>query len=290
MLLFFKKEVLACLLLSTYATAAPLKFSTWNLNWLTTRTPAQADLPADVHPRTAEDIARLATYAQKLNADVIALQEIDGPTAAARLFNPADYTIATIAEPVTQQVGIAIRRPITLTRNPDVTALDVEAQAKHPLRDGLDVTLTLPGGQQLRILVVHLKTGCQTDALVSSTRPQCTLLARQIPPLAAWAAARQREGIPFLLMGDFNRDLDDPEALTAALAGAAPLTRATDGRANPCWDGNPFIDHIFAGGPARTWLIPSSLRVQIFQETGDDWRSRLSDHCPVSVMLDPERK
>ena len=289
LVLFYKKELLAFLLLMHSAQAAPLKFTTWNLDWLTTRTHAEADLPRDVHTRNPDDFIRLAAYARKLDADVIGFQEVDGPQAAQTLFNPAEYTILTIAEPVTQRVGIAVRHAITVTRNPDVTALDVEPDAIHKLRDGLDVTLTLPGGQKLRILVIHLKTGCQTDAIATSPRPQCVLLARQIPVLAAWVAARRREAAAFLVMGDFNRVLDEPEELGAALATAAPLTRVTAGLANPCWDGAPFIDHILAGGPARAWLIPGTLRVQVFQEAGEKWRQHLSDHCPVSVTLDSAR-
>ncbi len=210
---FFQKRSLLFLLISSCAHAQTLKISTWNLDWLTTRTRAEANLPADVHPRSPADFQRLAAYARKLNADVVAFQEVDGPQAAALVFDPARYTILTINEPVVQRVGIAVRRGIGITRNPDVAALDVEAGATFPLRDGLDVTLTLPGGQSLRVLVVHLKTGCQTDRLAGSTRSQCALFARQIPPLAAWAAARQREGTAFLLAGDFNRVLDDPEEL-----------------------------------------------------------------------------
>ncbi len=276
----------ALLLHLSQAHTETLKISTWNLNWLTIRSHAEANLPADVHTRAPEDFDRLAAYATKLNADVVAFQEVDGPDTAARIFDPARYTILTIDERVTQRVGLAVRRDILVTRNPDYTALDVEPAARFPLRHGLDATLTLPGNQKLRILVVHLKTGCQTDPLATSHRPQCTLLAAQIPPLAAWAAARQREGVPFLLMGDFNRVLDDPEELGAALAQAAPLTRVTEGHANPCWDGDPFIDHIFAGGPARAWVQPDSLRVQIYRETEERWKQHLSDHCPVSVKLD----
>ena len=286
---FFQKRSLLFLLNFSCAHAQSLKISTWNLDWLTTRTRAEANLPADVHTRTPADFQRLAAYARKLAADVVAFQEVDGPQAAAQVFDPTRYTILTINEPVVQRVGIAVRHGIEVTRNPDVAALDVEAGATFPLRDGLDVTLTLPGGQSLRVLVVHLKTGCQTDRLAGSTRSQCMLFARQIAPLAAWAAARQQEGVAFLLAGDFNRVLDDPEELGAALASAAPLSRVTEGRENPCWDGAPFIDHIFAGGPARRWLVPDSLRVQVYQETDDSLRPHLSDHCPVSVRLDPEK-
>ena len=279
--------VLACALLSggPHASAEPLKISTWNLNWLTIRSHAEAHLPTDVHARAPDDFDRLAGYATKLNADIVAFQEVDGPDTAARIFDPARYTILTIDEPVTQRVGLAVRHGIAVTRNPDYAALDVEPTARFPLRDGLDATLTLPGNQKLRILVVHLKTGCQTDRLATSHRTQCALFAQQIAPVAAWAAARQREGVAFLLMGDFNRVLDDPEELGTALAQAAPLTRVTEGHANPCWDGEPFIDHIFAGGPARTWLQPDSLRVLIYRETEDRWKQHLSDHCPVSAKL-----
>ena len=271
----------------TSAKAEPLKFTTWNLDWLTTRSRAEAHLPSDVHLRAPEDFTRLAAYAARLHADVIAFQEVDGPQAAARVFDPAAYTILTIDEPVTQRVGIAVRHDIAVVRNPDVTALDVEPAAAFPLRDGLDVTLTLPGPYMLRVLVVHLKTGCQTDELASSTRPQCVLLARQIPVLAAWVAARRQERMPFLLMGDFNRVLDDPEELGAALSRAGPLVRVTEGQANPCWDGEAFIDHIFAGGDARGWLVADSLRVQVFRETDPAAKARLSDHCAVSVRLEP---
>jgi endonuclease/exonuclease/phosphatase family metal-dependent hydrolase len=283
-----KKTFLPCLaflLAALQAHAADIKISTWNLNWLTPRTAAEAHLPKDVQTRTPDDIAKLATYAKKLSPDIVAFQEVDGPATAALLFSPAEYAIATIDEAVVQRVGIAVRKPITITKNPDVTGLDVEPGNTFPLRDGLDATLGLPGGAKLRVLVVHLKTGCQSDALDRSQRPQCALLARQVAPLAAWVASREAEGVAFAVIGDFNRVFDESEAVGEALGKAARLTRVTEGFENPCWDGAPFIDHIFLGGPARTWLQPGSLRVQIFHEIGDDWKHRLSDHCPVSVKL-----
>jgi endonuclease/exonuclease/phosphatase family metal-dependent hydrolase len=289
LVLFFKKGLLAFLLVATPTQAATLKISTWNLDWLTARSHAAANLPADVHVRAPEDFVRLAGYARKLNADIVAFQEVDGADAAALVFDPKRYTLLTIDEAVTQRVGLAVRRDIPVRRNPDYTALDVQPGAAFPLRDGLDATLSLPGGRNVRVLVVHLKTGCQAGSLAGSRRPACMLLARQVPLLAEWVAARQREGVAFLVMGDFNRVLDTPEEMGAALAQAAPLTRVTEGRANPCWEGDSFIDHILAGGPARGWLVPDSLRVQVFREDDERLKSHLSDHCPVSVTLDTGR-
>jgi endonuclease/exonuclease/phosphatase family metal-dependent hydrolase len=115
------------------------------------------------------------------------------------------------------------------------------------------------------------------------------LLARQVAPLADWAAARRREGVAFLILGDFNRVLDESEPLGTALAAAVPLTRITEGFANPCWEGDAFIDHILVGGPARIWVVPGSLRVQVFQAPSSQ-KAHLSDHCPVSFKLDPARR
>ncbi|MEJ0048552.1 MAG: hypothetical protein WDN04_22420 [Rhodospirillales bacterium] len=185
-----------------------------------------------------------------------------------------------------QQVGLAVRHPIAVRQNDDLAALDVEPpEAPHRLRHGLDATLTFPGGAALRVLAVHLKTGCHTDHLRRSKRAECTLFARQIPLLADWIGARAAEGVAFAVLGDFQPRARRSEELSTALAAAAPLTRATDGSSDPCWGGGAFIDHIFLGGPARAWLVPGSLRVQTYRSTDESDRERLSDHCPVSVKL-----
>lgn len=265
--------------------SADIKVSTWNLEWLTVPGAASAALPEDVIPRTDADLAALRRYAQHLDADIIGFQEVDGSTAAAQIFDPAQYNIVTIKEAVVQRVGLAVRRPLRLLSARDYGALDVDPDAPHPLRDGLDAQVLLPGGQTLRILVVHLKTGCHTATLAHPSTQACRLLSRQIGPLAAWAASRQGDGSPFMLMGDFNRVLDQRESMGDALDRAAPMMRVTAGRENPCWGGRPFIDHIFLGGAARDWLQPGSLRVQIFHEHDPSWMDRLSDHCPVSIRL-----
>jgi len=284
---FSKKNYFLLSFCLSSAQAAPLKLTTWNLNWFTTNaTPTER--PADAPHRTPSDIAALRTYADKLNADVIAFEEVDGATSAARLFPPEQYNIITIHEAVAQQVGLAVRRPITVTQQPDIRALDTEPpDAPFRLRYGLDAILSLPGGATLRVLAVHLKTGCITDAIPTSTRRACALLARQIAPITAWLTARAAEHVPFALLGDFNRDFDQPEAVSTAITQAAPVLRATAGTSDPCWAGGAFIDHIFLGGAARAWLVPNSLRVLTYADRDPANKDRLSDHCPVSITLNP---
>jgi endonuclease/exonuclease/phosphatase family metal-dependent hydrolase len=270
---------LLLLLLPAPGYAADLKIATWNLDWLTTRSAGDRELPADVKPRSEEDFARLAQYAQDLNADVVAIQEVDGFPAASKLFSRDTYSIHMTRDHVVQRVGIVVRRGLHYDINPDVTALGA-----NRLRSGADITLHL-GATDLRILAVHLKKGCRNEPLAHPRNRACEELRDQIPALTDWITARRDEGVPFLILGDFNRWMTGKDPFLAELRQAAPLVLADDGRSSPCWGGENFIDHILAGDAAATWLKPDTFRVLTYRETDRSWQDRLSDHCPVSVRL-----
>jgi endonuclease/exonuclease/phosphatase family metal-dependent hydrolase len=286
--------VLAILAVPAHAADPPphlseLKVATWNLEWLTTRPDGDRALPQDAHPKRPEDLATLAQYAVQLNADVIAIQEVDGREVAAQVFPPAAYSIHMTRDHVVQRVGLVVRRGLPYDVNPDATALVVsgkDAGGERPgaLRSGADITLHLDAGP-LRILAVHMKALCERDMLTRTHRPACLTLRAQLPQLQAWIAARQQEGVAFIVLGDFNRWMDDKDQFLAGLREAAPLVRATEGRSSPCWGGERFIDHILAGGAAATWMQPATLTVLGYRETDPVWKERLSDHCPVAVRF-----
>jgi endonuclease/exonuclease/phosphatase family metal-dependent hydrolase len=270
--------IVLLLLLPVYAAAAELKLATWNLEWLTT---SDRDLPADVHPKQPQDIDLLRRYAAELDADVIAVQEVDGTAVAAQVFPPDKYSIHLSHDHVVQRVGIVVRRGLQYDVNPDLTGLDV-GPGRH-LRSGVDITLRLQ--PPLRVLAVHLKAGCSDERLSRTTHRACAELREQLPVLLDWISARRDEGIAFAIIGDFNRHMDGRDQLWSTLRQAAPLTRVTEGRASPCWGGEAFIDQIVLGDAARDWLQPDTLRVLTYRETGAEWKQRLSDHCPVSARL-----
>ena len=270
------------ILLPGLAAAAELKLSTWNLEWLTDRLAGDRALPADAHPKQPADIDLLQQYATQLDADVIAIQEVDGPIVAARVFAPDKYSIHMSRDHVVQRVGIVVRRGIHYDVNPDVTELNVSPS--HALRSGVDITLTLQPAP-LRILAVHLKTGCFDRPLNKEPHGACEELAEQRTALIEWIKARQADGTAFLIMGDFNRHMDGKDQFWSALKRAAPLIRVTEGHSSPCWGSEYFIDHIILGDATRDWLVPDSLRVLSYRETGAEWKERLSDHCPVSIRL-----
>jgi endonuclease/exonuclease/phosphatase family metal-dependent hydrolase len=270
-------------LLPALAQAADLKIATWNLNWLTTREAGSPALPPDLKPRQADDFDRLRAYALELDADVIAIQEVDGRDAASRVF-PADrYSLHMSRDRLVQRVGIVVRRGLPYVINPDYKLPGIEGSTR--LRSGVDITLHPPDARPLRLLAVHLKQGCQDQKLARATGRDCLTLRAQLDPLRDWIAARQAEGTPFILFGDFNRWMDRRDQFLAGLRQAAPLARATEGYVSPCWDDEAFIDHILAGGAARGWMLADSLRVFRDREHGREWKARLSDHCPVSVRF-----
>jgi endonuclease/exonuclease/phosphatase family metal-dependent hydrolase len=270
--------LIVLLLVAGPSYAAELKIATWNLDWLTTRPAGDRALPSDVTPRSQEDFDRLAGYSHDLDADVVAIEEVDGAGAAAKVFPRDRYSVHMTRDHVVQRVGIAVRRGLRYDVNPDVTGL-----AMSHLRSGADITLHL-GPVDLRILAVHLKKGCR-DQPVSGANGACEALRGQFPLLAEWIADRQREGMPFVVLGDFNRSMDRKDALLDSLREAAPLVRATEAHSSPCWGNESFIDHILAGGAAAAWIRPDTLRVLTFRETDPVWKDRLSDHCPVSVRF-----
>ncbi|SHJ56496.1 Metal-dependent hydrolase, endonuclease/exonuclease/phosphatase family [Roseomonas rosea] len=274
--------LLALLLLASPTGAAELKLATWNIAWLTTRSAGDSDLPRDVTIRERDDLARLRGYASRLAADVIALQEVDGPEAAALVLDPAQWRFFFPDERDVQRAGIAVRRTLPARQNPDLAALDLRAGARFSLRRGVAVTVG-EGPSALRVLSLHLNAGCREP---DDRGRECDSLTRQAAILADWIGERQAAGEAFAIAGDFNRRFDRDPAILPLLEATAPLTRATAGRSNPCWGGRPFIDHILLGGPARGWMRPGSLRVMVYAEREPEWRRRLSDHCPVSVTLD----
>ena len=261
----------------------PLRITTWNMSWLTPRAASDPALPEDIYHRSPEDVQRLGGYALRVDADIVGFQEVDGPQIAARVFPATRYHIYMTNDPVVQRVGLAVRNSLSVERHPDLTDLNVySTSAPHPLRSGLDVTVS-DGKASLRILVLHLKTGCW-DNPPDERKHACPTLRRQFEILSDWILERQDEGEAFAIMGDFNRRMTPGDPLFHDLSQSSPLLLTTAGKASPCWGGEYFIDHILLGGQARNWLVPDSLRVMTFRGAGETPQNT-SDHCPVSVEL-----
>ena len=304
--------VAASLLLSftgqSQAAPAELKLATWNLEWFMTPetlralTPAcsPADAPRDgarravpfdvAHElaRSREDIAALKRHARTLNADVVALQEVDGPEAARLVF--PDYQFCFSGRVAVQNNGFAIRRGLPFLCAPDLADLSMN----DDVRRGVELRLFPDTPQELRLLSVHLKSGCARDSL-DSTRPNCGVLARQVPVLERWIDAQAAENKPFAVLGDFNRDLRrEPSgpSVWAEIDDASPpeadLVNTAEGQAfQNCMSSQTFsgyIDYIILGRQMARGLVKDSFGRELFP-LKDAQRRKLSDHCPVFIRL-----
>lgn len=270
------------------AGSRPLKLASWNLEFL-----AERD-GAGCQPRPAADYLAMRAIANRLDADVIAFQEAESVKAAERVFDPARYTVVMetrAGDPtgtcggehpdqpfLRQAVGFAIRKGVAFDRNPDVTTLML---GNPQLRSGIDVTLRPEGRAPLRLLGIHLKSGCFSGAEAKA----CPVLLDQIPRLEAWIDAAASGPSPFVVLGDWNRrlatvgdrvwtEIDDGDPANADLRLA---DAGTPPRCDPRY--GEFIDHIVLDRRAGAMVTGFT------ETTYPAGTEHHSDHCPVSVTL-----
>ena len=336
-------SLLACPLTATPVAATTLRVATFNIAWLADRPlPDMAAVRAceaearsypalDARPtpscrqgrfRTATAYQLLARHVASLRADLIAFEEVEGAEALARVLEPDGRVPSATAQGIQrgadwwwlvnplpidgrQRVALAVRRE--LVRELRVTSLPELGQPlTREARGGLLARLTFLDGRQLHVVVVHLKSGCQDFSSSSISTSACRQLAAQLPILARFLDDLESQGLPILVLGDFNLRFV-AQSGQAASAGAwalldnrqpagARLERLTTGFVQPegCFlprYGNRPIDHILLAGTLVGHGIPGSLQAHPFMTSSKPPRLRrgaqwfLSDHCPLSVVI-----
>ena len=269
--------------------AGELRIAAWNLEHLD-------DIDGEgCVGRTPADYATLARRIEELEVDVVAFQEVENAAAANRVFPASGWHVEMSRRPPMKRnracwgkrgsrlghlaTGFAIRRGIAYRRNADLEALGAGNAFQ---RWGTDVTVTA-GSRELRLLSVHLRTGCwgaKQDG-EDRSRKACATLRAQIERLKGWADARRAEEKAFVILGDFNRRLTLPGdwAWRVLSPPSAPLRLLTAGVPFRCDRRFPaFIDHMVAGGDAEATLAPDS-----FREAPQ--RGPHPDHCAISAVF-----
>jgi len=301
------------------AAAAPesrLRIAAWNLEWLIAPedflgladhcVPREGSpggrerfIPCDVareFERSNLDFRALARYAETLDADVVALQEVDGPRAARRVFR--DHEFCFTRRPGVQNTGFAIRRGLPYRCGEDVTALSLDGR----LRSGAEVILYPGSRREFRLLSIHLKAGCPRRTLDTPSR-DCATLAAQVPELERWIDAQAAAGRRFGVLGDFNHDLLGVEGPSHNEQGqlrnfwaeiddgkpaGADLVNVAAGQAfvncAPAQNYQSYIDFVVLGALLAQWRRPNSF-VRLTYEVDDARQRKLADHCPVGVDL-----
>lgn len=275
--------------LGTGPTAGPtITLAAWNMEHLAERN------GSGCRPRSDADYAAMRAYVADLDADVIAFQEVESQAAAERVFDPALYTVVIEDRVGTdrggfcrgnegltinaQRTGFAVRKGIPFDRQPDFTAVQV---GNPDLRSGVDLVVRPRGGEPIRVLSVHIKSGCSSG----DRNEACPVLFQQVPVLERWIDERAAEGVRFAVLGDFNRRLGMPaDAVWVDWDDASPanadLALASGDQSAQC---NPryrdFIDFIVLDRRAAADFVLGGFEEKTFEGEG------LSDHCAVSARL-----
>ena len=162
------------------------------------------------------------------------------------------------------------------------------------VRRGVELRVFPGTPQELRLLSVHLKSGCARDSL-DSARPNCGVLARQVPVLERWIDA-PGGGKQALRRA---RGLQPRSAARAAGASVwaeiddanppdADLVNTAEGQAfqncMPSQTFSGYIDYIILGRQMARGLVKDSFGRELFRPK-DALRRKLSDHCPVFIRL-----
>lgn len=196
---------LVLVLVSGAATAqTAARIATYNIKYLDTGVGQQGDR-----------LTKIREVIQRLEADIIGLQEINNRDALELVFAPAEWRLVIDDDSnENQDVALAVRRPWTLPDFPSDTDLDADDDdflfpgsgndTNFPKRrDVLAVRVRAPNEDiELVIMVVHAKSRLEGRAL---TDPRRVGAARDL-------IARIRQDYDearLVLLGDFNDNPDD---------------------------------------------------------------------------------
>ncbi|CAG9296436.1 hypothetical protein EV690_1952 [Celerinatantimonas diazotrophica] len=255
--------------------------------------------------RDNKDYHQLYRYIRQAHIDVLAFAEV-GSIQAIQHVVGKDYTIEishrATREPSEgkwrQYTGFAIRKDLVYKRFSD---LNLNVNYNNRLRNAVDVELKSGPGKSLRLLAIHLRSGCFTQSQSSSFA--CQTLARQAKRLHQWIARRNQQHQRFVILGDFNRrmlnthsqwfyhllqggDSHRKNHLILINHGASHCWHKKVGKHHKIWmnEHKQFIDFILMNQLAATAYIENSFQ-EIAPSRSEARHFNLSDHCLIIAKL-----
>ncbi len=164
---------------------------------------------------------------QRVNADVVAFEEVSGMAAAqAVIGSPADpYLFCESALrdpqiPEAQRLVIAARQSAfqNLTCRTDDALRVLDKNTQRYVRPALIAELRTKEGKALKVIALHLKSRCASPVgdekfslsgdLLTSKSTHCITLRDQVAPLEQLIEREVTTGQSVIVLGDFNRKID----------------------------------------------------------------------------------
>lgn len=264
---------------------------------------------------------------------IFAFQEVKSAEVISEILGAhvADFEICVAPHSAFQTVGFAWRKNLSEAPakcNPE-NALSIKENPKDPaslrfLRPGLSLELVV-NGAPITVMNVHLKSACANlvngggfvGRELTDADPACQILNRQVVPLENWIERVAASSPRFIVMGDFNRKIDEEAKIKVALDRvrtdgsdrAGPNKANSNGQVSSryLWweisDGTPSLhqvsarklstgcngflglDHILLSPDlyAQQPNEPNSVKLPVLQKTNQ--KIITSDHCPRVTNL-----
>ena len=269
-----------------------LKVATWNVEHLA--------YPIDTgcKPRSPAELTAMRSYITDVNADIFALQEVASKQAVQNLFpeenwqvfmspreNSETFSCRKTGNTSTQQkLAFAVRKGLKVN---DVQGLSAFSLNRPGLRYALQIEIQTSFGE-ISLLNVHLKSGCFVDNYSRADSESCKVFSKQAPILDLWVEEKERQNIPYMVLGDFNHRLSAPynhltqQLFTNSDASDSSLQN-TSADLIGCHPYYPApIDSVFIGGMANNTI---SYQTQFHKFENMQVKSMLSDHCALTLKL-----
>lgn len=257
-----------------------ITIATFNVEWL-------GDMVNDRIDRLPEDYKLIAEIIKKSDADIIALQEIENENAL-KLLNKhlTGFKYYLGKKGGKQNLGLLYKKELIVKIIGEYTPLIVEQNRTRP---GL-VFECKAGNFDFIGMVVHFKSSSRYDDTKEKVQKSKELRAKQIEKTHFWADSilRKTKEQDVIILGDFNdtpvRKKDNLLAIFKYDTNFIFLTENLKSCKYPTFYS---IDHILVSSSANKRYIKNSLRSLDFRSIlTDEETKKVSDHCPVSVMLD----
>ncbi|MDN5752707.1 MAG: hypothetical protein L0H15_05425 [Nitrosospira sp.] len=294
------------------------------------KNPAAAETVENYNAKLSGLRATVENLIQNENVKIIAFQEIKSREVIAHVLGgfAERFNVCVAPHDAFQTVAFAWDQSISSSSsvaNDCIPNPDLAIASARSVRPGLALKLVI-NGAPVTFLNIHLKSGCANPKTskgfvgrkLTDSDSACEVLNRQIPVIEEWIENVAKESPRFVLLGDFNRRIDEEAAAPVAKTEvrtdgsdpAGPNVKDESGRVKSryLWqeiaDGSPAmhqvplastepgctgfkgLDHIVISDPiekAQTRAL-SSRKIAVVKERRQPIAT--SDHCPRVTILE----
>lgn len=269
--------ITSLILLTSCGSNNEIIIGTFNIAWL-------GDGLDDKEPRTKDDIRNINQVITAINADILALQEIENSKAIQNIVDTTKYNIFISSYPKEQKTALIISKKIQVL---NTYQLDAISLGNEDLRPGL-VAYCKHNGYDFFVGSFHFKSTSRYDDTpfkksrsFDIRKEQSLILVDEIKKLIL-----DKKDEDVILLGDFNDNPSKNNSNITALENDEFdfLTSDMMSCKYSIWKS---IDHIIVSKPIKNKVVASTLAmIDINTMFDENEAKKVSDHCPIIVKID----